>query len=364
MSQPRSTLTQRLTRAGISLNETSSTAPLESPWFVRVLQAFSGWLAALFLLGFIATAVVFVLESTGASLIAGSLLIGGAFALLCSARSDVLEHMALAFSLAGQLLVAWPAVEMWGVSATLWWGLLALQCAMALIMPSQVHRSMSAFLASLALTLALATNGLAPVAIGLVVLVLALLWLNEYRWPRHIGAVQAWGAGLLVGLLVLQGVAYANQFNWIYDSDALWLGPWLASWLGTALVALALVSVIHQAFCQHSQPAIAQRLAIYVAVALVAVVTVYVPGLGAGVAVLLLGFAIGHRPLMGSGVLLLLMAISSYYYWLDVTLLVKSLMLLAMGAFLLIIRWILKHWLLNRWLTVHKPAPLGDANEQ
>ncbi|UYO75287.1 DUF4401 domain-containing protein [Halomonas qinghailakensis] len=79
---------------------------------------------------------------------------------------------------------------------------------------------------------------------------------------------------------------------------------------------------------------------------------------------LLLGFAIGHRPLMGSGVLLLLMAISSYYYWLDVTLLVKSLMLLAMGAFLLIIRWILKHWLLNRWLTVHKPAPLGDANEQ
>ncbi|UTA80661.1 DUF4401 domain-containing protein [Halomonas sp. XH26] len=364
MNQPMNTLKQRLTQAGIALNEPSSTAPLESPWFVRVLQAFSGWLAALFLLGFIATAVVFVLESSVASLVVGSLLIGGAFALLRAARSDVLEHMALAFSLAGQLLVAWPAVEMWGISASLWWVLLALQCALALIMPSQVHRSMSAFLASLALTMALAVNGLAPVAIGLVVLVLTLLWLNECRWPGRIGAVQAWGAGLLVGLLVLQGQAYSNQLAWLYDSGAQWFGPWLASWLSTALVALALVCVILQAFRQHSQPAIAQRLAIYGAVALVAVVSVYMPGLGAGVTLLLLGFTIGHRVLMGSGILLLLMAASSYYYWLDVTLLMKSLMLLAMGALLLSIRWLLKRWWLNQWLTVHKPAPLGDANEQ
>ncbi|HBP42009.1 MAG: DUF4401 domain-containing protein [Vreelandella alkaliphila] len=363
MSQSMSTLKQRLTQAGIALNEPSSTTPLESPWFVRVLQAFSGWLAALFLLGFIATAVVFVLESSVASLVVGSLLIGGAFALLRAARSDVLEHMALAFSLAGQLLVAWPAVEMWGVSASLWWVLLALQCSLALIMPSQVHRSMSAFLASLALTMALAANGLAPVAIGMVVLVLTLLWLNECRWPGRIGAVQAWGAGLLMGVLVLQGQAYSNQLAWLYDSDAQWFDPWLASWLSTALVALALVCVIHQAFRQHSQPAIVQRLVIYGAVALVAVVSVYMPGLGAGVTVLLLGFTLGHRVLMGSGILLLLMAASNYYYWLEVTLLMKSLMLLAMGALLLSIRWGLKRWWLNRWLTVHKPMPLGDANE-
>ncbi|MDX1357040.1 MAG: DUF4401 domain-containing protein, partial [Halomonas venusta] len=112
-----------------------------------------------------------------------------------------------------------------------------------------------------------------------------------------------------------------------------------------------------------SQTTIAQRLVIYGAVALVAVVTVYMPGLGAGVTVLLLGFTLSHRMLMGSGILLLLMAASNYYYWLEVTLLMKSLMLLAMGALLLSIRWVLKRWWLNRWLTVHKPAPLGDANE-
>ncbi|RUR33300.1 DUF4401 domain-containing protein [Vreelandella andesensis] len=364
MSQPINTLKQQLTLASVSLNEPSSTASLPSPWFVRALQAFSGWLAALFLLGFIATGVVFVMESPLVSLVVGSLLMGGAFALLRAARSDVLEHMALAFSLAGQILVAWPAAEMWGVSANLWWVLLALQCALALVMPSQVHRSMSAFLASLALAMALAAHGLEPVAIGLVVLVLTLLWLNECRWPGWISAIQAWGVGLLAGLLVLQGQAYSGQRGWFLDLGVQWIGPWLANWLGIALVALALSGVIHQAFRQHSQPAIAQRLAMYGAVALVAVLSFYMPGFGAGVTVLLLGFAIGHWLLMGSGVLLLLMAVSSYYYWLDVTLLMKSLMLLAMGALLLTLRLALKRWLLNRWLTLNKSVAVGDANEQ
>ncbi|MFC7369310.1 DUF4401 domain-containing protein [Vreelandella zhaodongensis] len=356
MNRPVDAFKQRLAQAGVVLNEPSSTAPLESPWFVRALQAFSGWLAALFLLGFIAMGVIFVAESAVASLVVGGILIGGAFALLRTTQSDVLEHMALVFSLAGQLLVAWAVVEMLSGVTYLWWALLGLQCVLALIMPSQVHRSFSAFLASLALYMALASNELEQVAIGLVLLALTLLWLNEYRWPERIKMVQAWCAGLLVGLLLFQGVVLSGESSWVsHHSPVVWLGPWAASWLSALLEALALLYVIHTVLHQHSQPAMGERLAIYGAIAAVAVVSVYVPGLGAGITVLLLGFAISHRKLMASGILLLLLAVSSYYYWLDVTLLIKALLLFVMGSSLLALRWVLR-----RWLRSLKPAERSD----
>ena len=143
----------RLNQAGIPLDEPTSPAQLQTPWFVRVLQAFSGWLAALFLLGFIAMGVVFVVESSAASMGLGAAMIGAAYGLFSRARSDVLEHLALAISLSGQLLVAWSLVTWWEASPdSLWillgWSLFGLQCVLALIMPSLVHRTFSAFAAS------------------------------------------------------------------------------------------------------------------------------------------------------------------------------------------------------------------------
>lgn len=87
-------LKARLNQAGIVLNEPATPASLETPWVVRVLQAFSGWLAALFLLGFVAMGVVFVVESPAASLGLGLAMIGAAYGLFRKARSDVLEHCA------------------------------------------------------------------------------------------------------------------------------------------------------------------------------------------------------------------------------------------------------------------------------
>jgi len=225
-------LSVRLSQAGIPLNEPTTPAQLQTPWFVRALQAFSGWLAALFLLGFIAMGVVFVVESPAASLGLGLVMIGAAFGLLCKARGDVLEHLALAVSLAGQLLIAWALVEFWNSSTYLWWSLLALQCALTLVMPSQVHRTFSAFAASLTLYMALAVNAMAPVAGGLMLLALALLWLNEFRWPGRIHDVQAWGYGLLIGLLVIQGLAHSgHSFAFWFDAQSTNAFAWSAPWL-------------------------------------------------------------------------------------------------------------------------------------
>ncbi|MBT2787052.1 MULTISPECIES: DUF4401 domain-containing protein [unclassified Halomonas] len=358
-------LKARLSQAGIPLNEPTSSAQLQTPWFVRALQAFSGWLAALFLLGFIAMGVVFMVESPAASLGLGLAMIGAACALLRSARSDVLEHLALAVSLAGQLLVAWAAIEFWSESAySLWsllgWSLFGLQAVLALVIPSLVHRTFSAFAASLALYMALAVSDLELVANGLVLLALTLLWLNEFRWPQRIRSVQAWGYGLLMGLLVIQGLAHSGQPFWLgVEGQQIGDGAWMAlgidledidPWLSAVLLALTLVLLLYSIFHTLRSPMLYWHAAIGVAVMLL--ISLYLPAVVQGVVVLLLGFAIGHRLLVGLGMFSLLLAMGSYYYWLDTTLLIKALTLIVIGVMLLSLRWLL------RWL-----SPLDDKRE-
>lgn len=344
----------KLSQANITLNEPIKPLPLETPWFVRALQAFSGWLAALFLLGFIAMGMVFVVESPATSMGLGLVMIGAAYALLRRARSDVLEHLALAVSLAGQLLIAWALVEWWEASPySLWsllgWSLFGLQCVLAMVMPSQVHRVFSAFAASLALYMALAMSVMAPVASGLVLLAMTLLWLNEFRWPGRFKDVQAWGYGLLLGLLVIQWLAHSGQALPLLNdmTDSAWAG--LKSWLNVALIALALLLVFLRVF--QNLLSFRGRWAAYACATALLFVSFHIPSVGQGVVVLLLGFAIGHRLLVGAGVLSLLLGIGSYYYWLDSTLLMKSLTLLVIGGLLLLLRWALRQWLNTQMAT-------------
>ncbi|AJY51912.1 DUF4401 domain-containing protein [Halomonas sp. KO116] len=338
-------LKTKLSRAGITLNESPTSASLEPPWFVRALQAFSGWLAALFLLGFIAMGLVFVVESSAASMGLGVVMIGAAFGLFRRARGDVLEHLALAVSLAGQLLIVWALVAWWEATPySLWsllgWSLVGLQCVLALVMPSQVHRTFSAFAATLAFYMALATSSLAPLASGFVLLVITLLWLNEFRWPNRIKHVQAWGYGLLIGLLAIQGVVPNEQVFWFWFEEHSSGGfSRLAPWLNALFVAVSLVALLY-AVCRRQSPYRFHG-SIYIAPVVILLIAFYAPGIAVGVVILLLGFAIGHRPLVGIGVFSLLMGMGSYYYWLDTTLFVKALSLLIMGLSMLTLRWLL-----------------------
>ncbi|MGP9685854.1 MULTISPECIES: DUF4401 domain-containing protein [unclassified Halomonas] len=329
-------LKAKLTQSGIVLNASTLPATLETPWFVRVLQAFSGWLAAFFLLGFIAIGGVFIVESAAASLGLGLVLIGAAFALLRAVHSDVLEHLALAISLAGQLLVGWAAIEHWNNAAYVWWSMLGLQSALALVMPSVTHRGFSAFAASVALYLAWVTAATGMAASGIVLCALTALWLNEFRWPRRIKEMQAWGYGLALGLLVTQGLAHAGHpLPFLYealDSNLVRLGVWMS----VGLVALAQLILFQALF--NKQPLASVRWMTYAAGVVLLGVTFYVPSVGQGVVVMLLGFAIGNRVLTGLGMLSLMLAIGSYYYWLDATLLTKSIALLVMGTLLLGLR--------------------------
>ena len=343
------TLKQRLARGGITVTGGEALPGLATPWYVRLLQAFSGWLAALFLLGFIAVGALFVLDSEGAAAGLGVVLIAAAFGTLQLAKSDFLEHLALAVSLVGQLLLAWALFSAMGKeTAGLWWALLVLQVLLALGMPSLTHRAFSAFAASVALFLAL-HEGLAAAGLagGLVVLLLTLLWLNEFRWPDRLRALEALGLGLLLGLVAIQAVTYFAEplLSWRYTEQPGALA-WLEPWAGSALSALALLLLVRHLLKRHAgRLAAGVRPAAYGAVLAVALLSLQAHGLLQGVVIIVLGFAIGHRWLLGGGVLLLLLASANYYYWLEVSLLHKALSLFGLGGLLLVLRWLLRrHW--------------------
>lgn len=344
----RSSLEERLGRAGITVTEGGGEPVLDTPWFVRALQAFSGWLAAVFLLGFIAMGVAFVLESSAAAATLGLVMVAGAFALLKAASGDFREHLALAASLTGQLLVAWALADAVNdVNAGFWWALMALQVALALVMPSLTHRTFSTFAASLAFYLALVEGAAAPsMASGLVLLALTALWLNEFRWPKHLRQLQALGYGLLLGLLTIQATGYFGQPLLIGRHDDGTGLDWLEPWAGDALGMLALLLLIRHVFQRPTQTvAPSARLAAYGAVVLLMLISLQAHGLSHGAVVMMLGFAIGNRLVMGFGGLLLLLAISHYYYWLDVTLLAKAGTLAVVGVLLLAMRWAMRrHW--------------------
>lgn len=330
------TVAERLVRAGVDVSGETVAPPPETPGVVRALQAFSGWLAALFLLGAIAAGVAFVVESPVIAGGLGVVSIISAWFLLRARPGDFVEHLALAISLVGQLLVAWALAD--HLAEGLGWALLGLQTLLALIMPSLVHRAFSAFAASLALYLAFADGGLYYLDDGLLVLVLVGIWLSEFRYSRYLRAIQAWGHGVLLGLLAIH---VQSLSGWqVYGNNP---PGWLGSWMGDALGALALVMLLRHLFREGNLPVGARRQAIaYGAVVGLMLISCLAHGLIPGAVVMLLGFAIAHRVLMAAGVLLLLFSIGSYYYWLDATLLFKALTLFALGASLLLLRWALR----------------------
>lgn len=355
MSRHEASLQERLRQAGIALAGDVDENPVEMPWFVRALLAVSGWLAALCILGFIGLAMAPVIDSVAASALLGLVLMGMAYGLLRAFGSDFVEHLALASSLAGQLLVAWALVMVLDdAGAGLWWSLALLQGCLAGAMPNAVHRTFSTFAACLASFFAMAEIGMSHLVNGLVLLVLVWVWTNEFRWPGRLRLMQSLGHGLVLGLLAMQFLGrFGHRLTGWSGGPPGW--EWAGAWLGEPLSTLALLWLI-RTLLRRDEGRVSRgtRLAAYGGALVLLPVSWFAYGVTQGAVVLALGFAIGNRTLMGLGVVSLLFCVSTYYYLLDITLLAKSLTLLLLGSLLLAIRW----WLRKRTSDGEVP---GDA---
>jgi len=343
MSRPAEPLWETLLAAGLVQGEAPTAERIESPWYVKGLLAFSGWLAALFLLGFIGVGFQFVMESGPASFITGGLMMGAAYAVLRVPQNEFLEHLALAMSIAGQALAVWAFYEMLDTQGAPLWALVALlEILLAVVMPNFVHRVLSTYAAAATLAMTLACLRLPYAAQGIVMLLAAWLWLNVFRYPRHMRRMRAMGYGLIIALIQLAGMTlfFRESLDWLIDygnRDAL-----LPPWPGEAATGAVMLCVVWKLLRRHGvNPAEPFALAALLGTLLFCGVSLEAHGIAVGMTIILLGFAGGNRVLLGLGVAALLFYISSYYYLLDTTLLAKSGTLLMVGMVLLAVRRVL-----------------------
>jgi len=315
---------------------------LETPWYVKALLAFSGWLAAIFILGFIGAAFQFVFKTPGAALIFGGIMLGGAFALLRIPANEFVEHLGLATSMAGQALIAYAIFDFTNHNQIVAWLLLTmLQVALVALMPNFVHSIISTLVAAIALSMALTELHVPYLIGGIIIFGISLCWLHEFHHPKQMKKIRAIGYGLVLAVIALKGTAQFNYsaFGGISSENH---NFWAQPWLGELVIGAVALYVAWSLLQRYGQP-VKSRLSVVTLLAtlLICAVSMNVQGITVGMVIISFGFYCANRVLLGLGIVSLLFYISSYYYMLDTTLLAKSQSLLMVGLILLFVRWLM-----------------------
>lgn len=339
MNNARNELWQKLVHADVVSGELPSVDTIESPWYIKVLLAISGWLAALFLLGFLGAAFSFAFRNSGVSFVVGGLMIGGAYAFLRMPKNEFIEHLALAVSFAGQCLVAYAIYDsIKGETSLLLFAVF--QLGLAVVMPNFLHRVFSSFAFAFCLSLAFTGWGLPFIVSGLILCAVAWLWLNEFRFYRYINMLQPIGYGLILAVISITCSALMGSDFSRSQTKTFYIQPWM----GELIAGVALMYVVREIVNRIGLGGFNKMsLVLYGAVVALTLASWQAHGITVGLVILLLGFAGSNRVLMGLGIIAFLYFVSSYYYFLEVTLLAKSLSLLLIGVVMLSIRWLLGH---------------------
>ena len=341
-------LWSKLLGAGVVEGPTPMEESADSPWYMRVLSGFSGWLAALFLLGFVGSAFVWAVENAILSLAVGALMVLGAYTILRHAQNEFVEHLALALSLAGQALIFWGLFRLnspgWSASSWLWIALL--EMVLTWWMPSFVHRVFSAFVSATALSMAFAMMHVPYVMDSILLLGMAWIWLHLFRYPQQLARLRAAGYGLALALIPLKGSVLFQARGTGWRLEPFEVGSWLQPWMAELLTVTVVIYVVWCLLLRYQHRS-GDRFSLRVlgATLLIALLSLEAPGLATALVILLLGFAVGNRVLLGLGIAALLFFVSSYYYLLDTTLLVKAGHLLIIGITLLVLRWLAVRYL-------------------
>lgn len=319
-----------------------------SPWYIKVLLGFSGWIGALFILLFVFTAFGALADSPIACLFTSLPLFAISYVVLSKPNNEFFEHVALAISLAAQGLVVF-ALSQWLPRETIWLACAVLQWILAVLMPSFLHRVFSTVIASLSMSVYLMTLGVVNVLPSLLTIFLIWLCINEFRFVNRYRLISGFMYGVTLSIILLQS---ASLFS-IQPQDFLWgnelpsgvLSPWDGYFLYVCAMcygAWQLLKLNHVSL--HSTLA---KL-VFGLVLVFTVLSVNAQGIGLGLLILLLGFTRSNHTLLGIGIAGLVLYCAAYYYLLEETLLAKSGMLLLIAVFAFVCRQAVHHFSLAK----------------
>lgn len=317
---------ERLPAAKAAAAEASSA----TPWFVRVLVGIGAWVSAAVLLVLVALTGVF--DGQGSVLALGLVLYMVGFVLRHVASSDYPVQLALAAGLAGavMLVVAFSLENgdtTQAVMATLLVSLVTVP-----IFPDVVMRFLATCAGSAALVLAFHELHLGPDgAVALVAVAAGLAWHLEARllgnaWTRPLQRPVAWG--LVVSLL-------AFQLSTVLDfGDELRVGPAASLSVAAALLVMV-VAVAREMDAKLTSEPVLIALG---ATALLGWVMLHSAGVLAALYVAGLAFHRRSPVMLGLALVFLVGFLERFYQTMEMSLLVRSLVLLGSGALLLGLR--------------------------
>ena len=342
-------VSERLHQAGLLKQAEPDTAHTDTPWYVKLLLAFSGWLAAIFLLGFIGAGLAFIIDIPAVAIVVGSAMIGGAYVLLRAPKNEFIEHLSLALSLAGQGLMIWGLFSISERNFILNWLIIGvIQSALAWAMPNNVHRVFSIVVAVYAFAFMLFEVRAYYLINSVLLLLVTWLWLHEFDYPQNMRKIRAIGYGLVLALIPLQGAATFGHGIFYWRAGNAHTSSWFQPWLGELLTGAVLLYFVWQ-LLNRADSALSklQTYAVLASTLIFTLVSIEAAGITIGITIILLGFYGSNRILMGLGCAALLFYISSYYYLLSTTLLDKSQLLLATGLVLFFMRWLMRQFIVT-----------------
>lgn len=315
-----------------------------TPWFVRVMLGGAGWLGALFLLGFVATLVGSLFESRELFWMLGAAACGCAAVLYHVRRDgDFTSQFGLAVSLAGQIMMTFGMSGVFDRPHTAFFAAVAGQQAILfVVMPNFVHRVWAAWSGLFALGVAMHGMMLGAFTTPLITIALAMVWLREFDHPQQGALLRAAGYGLALAAAHMSVMDPGIMISWQwmagkYEPDLGMLRALAYAGAATTVVVVMVATVLLMRREKVPLSSGAGRLGLALGV-LLAVLSIWAPGIVPAGAILVLGVANGNRVLAGLGIVALLAYLSHYYYSLHATLLEKSTILMAAGLALLALR--------------------------
>lgn len=314
---------------------------LVSPWYIKILMGFCGWLAAIFTLGFLGLGMSSLFGSPIALSVLGVLMIGGSFAILSSSKSEFIEHMGLAVSFAGQALIVFAMFVHNESMELFFWTVLTLMCCfLAFLMPSYIHRMMSAYFATLCLSFFMYEAQVSSFFSSIALFFVALMWLYEFTFSQHVRKLQSVAYGAVIGLLQFKTSILFAQHGQTWAHESL---PSVNQWIDEGLNVLVLLFILYTLIKQKKLLLDASQKWLGVAVILLlSFASFYANGIVSAILIIVLGFAIQNKILLVLGIISAILNLSSYYYLLDISLLNKSYILGVFGFFSLMLAYLSK----------------------
>jgi len=330
------------------------------PWYIRFMQGFAGWLAALFILGFFAAAFAFLFKKpTGGLLLSlGFMCSVGAYTVIRLQKNDFLDEIGMAFSLSGQLMVAIGLFLLKVESEVAFFMLGGYQLYLAWVVPHYSHRLLSTGFGLFSLLISLNLLGFHGVGSAFVAVLFSFIWLKENSWKQKRGKWEPIGFGFALAMVFSSGFLVTGKF--LMKDSIRGYKSWLfanAEFISSLLIAFVFVNLV-VVLLKENKIKFDSKTAILTLLAAAGLVLMSfkIYGISTGLILLILGFARQRVTLMVLGSLSVLSFFSWYYYTLQATLLFKSVTLIVLGL-VLVVAWYWINYIYGN-NTKNKLAPL------